>query len=990
MKKTLKRLLICILIFLMINNFFMTNITYAASDSAFEDWLTDILGTVVGLLTWPVRIVALGCGWAIDTLTRNVAYSQGSVVNGVIEPDTFINDGMITPFDIFFNKIALLDVNFFNISTKSTIINNIRNSIAGWYYVMRMIAAAILLCVLIYVGIRMAISTIASDKAAYKKMLVDWVCSLALIFLLQYIILFTFSVNEAFIGALEGINDCKKLSDAMVNIKGVATGVSANAIAATIVFCMLVAQTLGLLISYFNRMLKIAFLIIIAPLITLTYSIDKMGDGKAQALGTWLKEFVYTVLLQTFHCIIYMAFISMALSIFEAGTDERNNLAGAVLAVLCVKFTKEGEKILGKIFKFSDSTSDSSIAAGMMMSAAALKNAGSIGKGTRAALNGAKSFVGNAKTFARTAHVEALAIGSMLHGAKAEDGKRMSFAEAKDKAEADLTNKEADLEEERNARKYGVSTKAKEEDKNSTDKNKKEAYDKAKAYEDKVAAATAANKNAGMSASLAAAKARAQVAKETRAENIKNNPKGMKDKAEHIWKHNKVRGAINEARSFASQSETLKTLGDIGKKTLSAGMGTFMGGAMYGTGKDVFSSFTSGAAVYKGTQEFMKNSTKTLSNDVSQLLQGAGITDIAEAGAKMNDIMQNTDKYENAEKEVEDIFKELEKALDGLSDKDKKELRNSIKNVVNGEMTRHPNATNADIMNKIQNGDTNDAKKIQSIISNHAKLDASGDNSASIKAAYATIGGEGDDSFINFQRNKSIYDTVKNAGNIGVSPDSFIASSLKQFERDSSASQFMDAADRKKVDRDIISNAEEGNITDVGKILEEAKNDPTVIRNLEKRMESELSSLCAQQAKNIEYGGVADSELQDRINNLEKTMNAVSDAALRNQRANFESQHTDLEEQAKTLKEQIETKIKEENAKREEARKTFGKEKEILEVARANLEAERAELERQQREVEALLENVQTNYKASVKEAERFGSEDGIKDAKAGYKAIYG
>ena len=60
---------------------------------------------------------------------------------------------------------------------------------------------------------------------------------------------------------------------------------------------MLVFQTLGLVISYINRMIKIAFLIIISPLISITYSIDKIGDGKSQALDTWLKEFVYTVLM---------------------------------------------------------------------------------------------------------------------------------------------------------------------------------------------------------------------------------------------------------------------------------------------------------------------------------------------------------------------------------------------------------------------------------------------------------------------------------------------------------------------------------------------------------------------------------------------------------------------------------------------------------------------------------------------------------------------
>ena len=55
---------------------------------------------------------------------------------------------------------------------------------------------------------------------------------------------------------------------------------------------------------YIKRMLTVGFLIVIAPLITITYSIDKMGDGKSQALNAWLKEFIYNVLIQTFHCII--------------------------------------------------------------------------------------------------------------------------------------------------------------------------------------------------------------------------------------------------------------------------------------------------------------------------------------------------------------------------------------------------------------------------------------------------------------------------------------------------------------------------------------------------------------------------------------------------------------------------------------------------------------------------------------------------------------
>ena len=62
MKKTLKKLLICILIALIINNFFFNNISFAADDP-FGEWLADMLGAVVGLLTWPIRMVALACAW---------------------------------------------------------------------------------------------------------------------------------------------------------------------------------------------------------------------------------------------------------------------------------------------------------------------------------------------------------------------------------------------------------------------------------------------------------------------------------------------------------------------------------------------------------------------------------------------------------------------------------------------------------------------------------------------------------------------------------------------------------------------------------------------------------------------------------------------------------------------------------------------------------------------------------------------------------------
>ena len=61
-----------------------------------------------------------------------------------------------------------------------------------------------------------------------------------------------------------------------------------------------------------KRFLMVGFLIVISPLITITYSIDKAGDGKAQAFSTWLKEFMVNILIQPLHALIYLVFVLMA------------------------------------------------------------------------------------------------------------------------------------------------------------------------------------------------------------------------------------------------------------------------------------------------------------------------------------------------------------------------------------------------------------------------------------------------------------------------------------------------------------------------------------------------------------------------------------------------------------------------------------------------------------------------------------------------------
>ena len=47
----------------------------------------------------------------------------------------------------------------------------------------------------------------------------------------------------------------------------------------------------------------------VAPLITATYSLDMIDDNKSQTLEFWTNKFLHTVFIQIFHVFIYVALI---------------------------------------------------------------------------------------------------------------------------------------------------------------------------------------------------------------------------------------------------------------------------------------------------------------------------------------------------------------------------------------------------------------------------------------------------------------------------------------------------------------------------------------------------------------------------------------------------------------------------------------------------------------------------------------------------------
>lgn len=345
------------------------NLDPNADDNSMMDGIISGVGVVAdgitGVVTWVIRLPFFLIAMAIQGIITGISMIGGSKVQGFLTPD-----------DIFFNRVGITEIDFFNFTGETSAIQTIRINIATWYYVLRILAIVLLLAVLVYIGIRMAISTVASEQAQYKRMLTDWLVSFALIFLLNYIIMFTIEANNALVGMLAGTAKVTIGNGIVTKLASMSLGLSGlfsatKAWGALLVYFALVGMSAAFLFIYIKRMLIIGFLIIISPLITVTYSIDKVKDGKAQALNTWLKEFMAAVLIQPFDCIIYLVFISTVIDTLQTSAS----LAKLVLALMCMKFIWEAEKIVRKIFNIQGESVENALAAAM-----AVKSIGDVAK----------------------------------------------------------------------------------------------------------------------------------------------------------------------------------------------------------------------------------------------------------------------------------------------------------------------------------------------------------------------------------------------------------------------------------------------------------------------------------------------------------------------------------------------------------------------------------------------------------------------------------
>lgn len=128
----------------------------------------------------------------------------------------------------------------------------------------------------------------------------------------------------------------------------------------TFLYLVITIETVVFLYKYLKRVIWLAFLTMIAPLIAVMYLVDKIGDGKAQTFNMWFKEYLFNALIQPLHLLLYTIFLGVSMDLMS------NNV---IYAIVAYGFMIPAEKFFKKMFGFDKASTPGGLgspAAGMM------------------------------------------------------------------------------------------------------------------------------------------------------------------------------------------------------------------------------------------------------------------------------------------------------------------------------------------------------------------------------------------------------------------------------------------------------------------------------------------------------------------------------------------------------------------------------------------------------------------------------------------------
>ena len=298
--------------------------------------------------------------WVIMLVPKIILLALVALISAIITGGKSL---FAMPDVIFFNKVEITNLMMFisPVVSEKTGTTEFVVAVSTWFRIFYLVAVGLLFLILIYIAIRALMSSLSQNLAEVKEMLTNWIVSVFILAMLSFIIAGTILLNNFLLDIIRNVyGGSQSLHEQGTNVvKSIFSLGLIQQITGMIMAGLLIRQTVTFLITYIRRVIKIAFFIIIAPFIAVSYTMDKMKDKKAQALSYWNKQFIMTVLIQPFHAILFIILMTLAQATISSGAN--NGILGfgslnpiyLILVVLILNFIEQAEKELAKLFDLS-------------------------------------------------------------------------------------------------------------------------------------------------------------------------------------------------------------------------------------------------------------------------------------------------------------------------------------------------------------------------------------------------------------------------------------------------------------------------------------------------------------------------------------------------------------------------------------------------------------------------------------------------------------
>lgn len=317
-----------------------------------------------------------------------------TLISGVLGSALIGVGKLLTVDAILFNNVELLNLDFWGANQGEY--SGYFEGIAKGFRVTFVIGLALQFVALIAALIKYMTINTSMNKADVKELLVNIVKGTVIMFGVLSFMFLMIQINTTLVKALEkGLN---KGDSWFSGIDGtmftqILTNWGVGGFVATLAFAMGTAYALVMFWYYLKRFVRITFLMMIAPLITATYTLDMVGDKKSQTVNIWVKDFMTNLFIQPFHILVYLSTVVPVLN----STDKNTLLSSTmfdhieviIVSIVALGFIHRGEKLVRRLFgvEKADSLNDSLAVAFMVVS-----NSEKIIKGAQKVNNEAKEF----------------------------------------------------------------------------------------------------------------------------------------------------------------------------------------------------------------------------------------------------------------------------------------------------------------------------------------------------------------------------------------------------------------------------------------------------------------------------------------------------------------------------------------------------------------------------------------------------------------------